>query len=115
MIKNPIQTMIKNLIHAMIFILMFWLFLLLSVTARAQSHNVPNETRNVDDRRDIGHQPQPEHIEDYAKDKSGSASDSKKSSSSTHSSGSSEAKPNDPSSADQKNPSSGTGEPKLYK
>ncbi|PTQ78882.1 hypothetical protein C8R26_101198 [Nitrosomonas oligotropha] len=84
--------MTKNLVRTIISIPIFMLFLLLSMAAMAQSLATPPEIPVEGDRRDTGHQPQPEHIEDYRKSNAQSASDSTK------------AKPSSPSSADQKNP-----------
>ncbi|MBS0299530.1 MAG: hypothetical protein JSR32_06305 [Proteobacteria bacterium] len=105
--------MIQNLTQTIITILMFGLFLLLSVVAMAQSAAPPGH-HDEGDKRDIGHQPQPEHIEDYTKGKPESAVDPKKPSSSANPSNSAGAKPSGPSGADQKNPASGTGGSTRY-
>lgn len=94
--------MIKNLVRTIISIPIFMLFLLLSMVAMAQSLATPPEIPAEGDRRDTGHQPQPEHIEDYKKSKTQSASDSTK------------AKPSSPSSADQKNPAGSMRESTKY-
>lgn len=94
--------MTKNLVRTIISIPIFMFFLLLSMVAMAQSLATPPEIPAEGDRRDTGHQPQPEHIEDYKKSKTQSASDSTK------------AKPSSPSSADQKNPAGSMRESTKY-
>jgi len=94
--------MIKNLALTIISIPIFMLFLLLSMAAMAQSLTTPPEIPVEGDRRDTGHQPQPEHIEDYRKSNAQSAYDSTK------------AKPSSPSSADQKNPAGSMRESTKY-
>ena len=94
--------MTKNLVRTIISIPIFMLFLLLSMVAMAQSLATPPEIPAEGDRRDTGHQPQPEHIEDYTKSKAQSTSDSTKE------------KPSNPSSADQKNPASSMRESTKY-
>ena len=94
--------MTKNLVRTIISIPIFMLFLLLSMVAMAQSLATPPEIPTEGDRRDTGHQPQPEHIEDYRKNKAQSASDSTKE------------KPSSSSSADQKNPAGSMRESTKY-
>lgn len=106
--------MIKNLIRMIICIPIFMFFLLLSMVAMAQSLATPPEIPAKGDRRDIGHQPQPEHIEDYTKSKTQSASDLKQPALSETPSDSIEAKPSGSSRADQKDPASSMRESTKY-
>ena len=105
--------MTKNLVRTIISIPIFMLFLLLSMVAMAQSLATPPEIPAEGDRRDTGHQPQPEHIEDYKKSKTQNASDSKPASS-ENLSDSTKAKPSSPSSTDQKNPAGSMRESTKY-
>lgn len=106
--------MIKNLARIMITILIFGFYLLLSLTAMAQSAAAPPETPDEGDRRDIGHQYPPEHPDGHTKNNPGSISDSKKLPPAATSSNPTGAKPGSSPGTDQKSPASGTGGPKGY-
>jgi hypothetical protein len=104
--------MIKNLVRTIISIPVFMFFLLMSLVAMAQA--APPEIPADGDKKDSGHQHSQKPPYDPARNNSESAIDPKKPSSSAHPSDSGGAKPSGPSSADQKNPASGTGGSKGY-